>query len=318
MTPGPSARQKCPSSEVGGGRRCAAGSFWGANHSYSIAGYGSFQSHFCGQSGRTVRLILTCVHLFMGVHADLSQRRTPSLRPAPDLAEIGVAGQQQLKQPRSCSLALADSVRRRRCISPRPVRQACYCRQRRGRPVEPPASGAARHPVGRRNEGARLERRRRSIPLCRSRPSRLTSVNAREIIRQFDIVIDGSDNFPTRYLVNDACVFERKPLVYGSILRFEGQLSLFGAAGARAIAACSANRRRPTGAELRRRRCGRVSPASSARCRHSRRSSGSLASANRRQVDCCFSMRCSSAFARFRCGVTLRALCAAIIPRSPS
>ena len=60
---------------------------------------------------------------------------------------------------------------------------------------------------------------------------RITSANARRIVGQFDIVIDGSDNFPTRYLVNDACVFEGKPLVYGSILRFEGQLSLFGVAG---------------------------------------------------------------------------------------
>jgi adenylyltransferase/sulfurtransferase len=55
----------------------------------------------------------------------------------------------------------------------------------------------------------------------------LTSANAREIIRRFDLVIDGSDNFPTRYLVNDACVLERKPLVYGSIFRFDGQVSLF-------------------------------------------------------------------------------------------
>ena len=62
-------------------------------------------------------------------------------------------------------------------------------------------------------------------------PERLTSANAREIIRRFDIVIDGSDNFPTRYLVNDACVLERTPLVYGSIFRFEGQLSLFSTPG---------------------------------------------------------------------------------------
>lgn len=60
---------------------------------------------------------------------------------------------------------------------------------------------------------------------------RLTSHNARRIVREFDIVVDGSDNFPTRYLVNDTCVFEGKPLVYGSILRFEGQLSMFGAPG---------------------------------------------------------------------------------------
>ncbi len=60
---------------------------------------------------------------------------------------------------------------------------------------------------------------------------RLTSDNARQIVRQFDLVVDGSDNFPTRYLVNDSCVFERKPLIYGSILRFEGQLSVFCAPG---------------------------------------------------------------------------------------
>lgn len=60
---------------------------------------------------------------------------------------------------------------------------------------------------------------------------RLTSRNARRIVREFDIVVDGSDNFPTRYLVNDSCVLEGKPLVYGSILRFEGQLSMFGAPG---------------------------------------------------------------------------------------
>ncbi len=56
---------------------------------------------------------------------------------------------------------------------------------------------------------------------------RLTSVNTRAIVRDYDVVIDGSDNFPTRYLVNDACVLEGKPLVYGSIFRFDGQVSVF-------------------------------------------------------------------------------------------
>lgn len=70
-------------------------------------------------------------------------------------------------------------------------------------------------------------------PFVRVEPiaERLTSANARELIRAWDIVVDGSDNFPTRYLVNDACVLERRPLVYGSIFRFEGQLSLFGLPG---------------------------------------------------------------------------------------
>ncbi|HEX9108566.1 MAG TPA: ThiF family adenylyltransferase, partial [Longimicrobiales bacterium] len=55
----------------------------------------------------------------------------------------------------------------------------------------------------------------------------LTSENALEILRGYDVVIDGTDNFPTRYLVNDACVLLGKPYVYGSILRFEGQVSVF-------------------------------------------------------------------------------------------
>jgi adenylyltransferase/sulfurtransferase len=56
---------------------------------------------------------------------------------------------------------------------------------------------------------------------------RLSSENALDIIRDYDIVVDGTDNFPTRYLVNDACVLLGKPNVYGSIFRFEGQASLF-------------------------------------------------------------------------------------------
>lgn len=59
-------------------------------------------------------------------------------------------------------------------------------------------------------------------------PERLTSDNAFDTLRPFDIVVDGSDNFPTRYLLNDACVLLGKPYVYGAIFRFEGQASLFG------------------------------------------------------------------------------------------
>src|SRR5436305_7474435 len=60
--------------------------------------------------------------------------------------------------------------------------------------------------------------------------TRLTSENALELVRDYDIVVDGTDNFPTRYLVNDACVLAGKPNVYGSIFRFEGQASVFWAA----------------------------------------------------------------------------------------
>jgi molybdopterin/thiamine biosynthesis adenylyltransferase/rhodanese-related sulfurtransferase len=61
--------------------------------------------------------------------------------------------------------------------------------------------------------------------------TRLTSANALELFRDYDIVVDGTDNFPTRYLVNDACVLLGKQNVYGSIFRFEGQVSIFGAPG---------------------------------------------------------------------------------------
>jgi len=57
--------------------------------------------------------------------------------------------------------------------------------------------------------------------------TRLSSENALEIFREFDVIADGTDNFPTRYLVNDACVLTGKPNVYGSIFRFEGQASVF-------------------------------------------------------------------------------------------
>jgi adenylyltransferase/sulfurtransferase len=57
--------------------------------------------------------------------------------------------------------------------------------------------------------------------------TRLSSANALELFRPYDIVIDGTDNFPTRYLVNDACVLLKKPNVYGSIFRFDGQASVF-------------------------------------------------------------------------------------------
>ncbi len=58
-------------------------------------------------------------------------------------------------------------------------------------------------------------------------PLRLSADNAREILGAYDVIIDGTDNFPTRYLVNDACVLLGKPNVYGSIFRFEGQVSVF-------------------------------------------------------------------------------------------
>ncbi|MDX2128796.1 MAG: molybdopterin-synthase adenylyltransferase MoeB [Chloroherpetonaceae bacterium] len=57
--------------------------------------------------------------------------------------------------------------------------------------------------------------------------TRLTAKNAKDIVRLYDLIVDGSDNFPTRYLINDICFFLKKPLVFGSIFRFEGQVSVF-------------------------------------------------------------------------------------------
>ncbi len=57
--------------------------------------------------------------------------------------------------------------------------------------------------------------------------TKLSGENVMDIFKEYDIIIDGTDNFPTRYLVNDACVFLHKPNVYGSIFRFEGQATVF-------------------------------------------------------------------------------------------
>jgi len=76
---------------------------------------------------------------------------------------------------------------------------------------------SARDRIGELNPHVRME----------PHPDRLTSANALELFREYDVVVDGTDNFPTRYLVNDACVLTGKPNVYGSILRWEGQASVF-------------------------------------------------------------------------------------------
>lgn len=67
---------------------------------------------------------------------------------------------------------------------------------------------------------------------------RLSSENALSIFQPYDLIIDGSDNFPTRYLANDACVLSGKPLLYGAISQFEGQLSLFHARSSKAMGPC--------------------------------------------------------------------------------
>src|SRR6266567_3907474 len=83
--------------------------------------------------------------------------------------------------------------------------------------------------VGRKKLDSAADKLKAINPLINVRPfdTRLSSDNALELFRDFDIIADGTDNFPTRYLVNDACVLTGKPNVYGSIFRFEGQASVF-------------------------------------------------------------------------------------------
>ena len=83
--------------------------------------------------------------------------------------------------------------------------------------------------VGRKKLDSAADRLKAINPFVELRrfETKLTRHNALELFRDFDMVADGTDNFPTRYLVNDACVLSRKPNVYGSIFRFEGQASVF-------------------------------------------------------------------------------------------
>ena len=83
--------------------------------------------------------------------------------------------------------------------------------------------------VGRKKVDSARDRIRDANPHVEvvAHETRLTSENALEIVREYDLVVDGTDNFATRYLVNDACVLLGKPNVYGSIFRFEGQATVF-------------------------------------------------------------------------------------------
>ena len=87
--------------------------------------------------------------------------------------------------------------------------------------------------LGRPKLEAALARLRATNPHVRLEPhaARLDARNALELVAAYDLVVDGSDNFPTRYLVNDACVLAQRPDVWGAVFRFEGQASLFAAPG---------------------------------------------------------------------------------------
>ena len=92
-------------------------------------------------------------------------------------------------------------------------RQVAHTTARIGAPKTESAAAAAQAI----NPGVRIE----------AYPTRLTAANARALIRGYDIICDGTDNFATRFLVSDACVLEKRTLVSAAVLRFEGQLSVF-------------------------------------------------------------------------------------------
>ena len=148
------------------------------------------------------------------------------------MPEVGMEGQLKLKAGQGA----ADRRRRpRRAARPlsgrRRRRQHRHGRFRRRGLHQPAAPGHPRH-QGRRPQEARFRRRDACIDInphvnIDKHEVALTSENALDIFKDYDIVVDGTDNFPTRYLVNDACVLLGKPNVYGSIFRFEGQATVF-------------------------------------------------------------------------------------------
>lgn len=83
--------------------------------------------------------------------------------------------------------------------------------------------------IGKPKVHAAIERLKAQNPHClfNGYDARLTSENALQILKEYDIIVDGTDNFPTRYLVSDACVMLGKPLVFGSVFKFEGQVAVF-------------------------------------------------------------------------------------------
>ncbi|MFC6838842.1 molybdopterin-synthase adenylyltransferase MoeB [Xanthomonas theicola] len=103
-------------------------------------------------------------------------------------------------------------------------RQILHTEARIGQPKVESAAAA----LGALNAGVRVEAVR----------ERVTSVNVERLLQDVDVVLDGSDNFPARYLLNDACVKLGKPLVYGAVQRFEGQVSVFDAGRRRGQAPC--------------------------------------------------------------------------------
>jgi adenylyltransferase/sulfurtransferase len=147
------------------------------------------------------------------------------------LPEVGLAGQQKLRQSRvlcigagglgssACLYLVAAGIGRLGLVDGDPVELSNLQRQilHGTNDVGQSKTESAKRSLQRLNPRVEIE----------TYAERLTSANARGIINRFDVVLDCTDNFPARYLINDACVLLRKPTVYGAIFRFEGQASFF-------------------------------------------------------------------------------------------
>jgi len=148
------------------------------------------------------------------------------------MPEVGMDGQLKLKNAKVLLIGRGGWARRSVCILPPPAsaqlglvdfdvvdftnlqRQVTFGTSDVGKPK----SEAARARLANLNPDIQIQ----------SFETQLTSANALELFKDFDIIVDGTDNFPPRYLVNDAGILLGKPNVYGSIFRFEGQATVFG------------------------------------------------------------------------------------------
>ena len=148
---------------------------------------------------------------------------------------------------------------------------------------------------------------------------RLGAANVDRVIEGYDVVIDGADNFPTRYLLNDASVKHRIPVVHGSIFRFEGQVTVFKPFEGRATAASSPSLlRRSSRPHALRRASSVCCPASSERSRRQRPSSCSSESVSHSSDATSCTTRSKAASVRSTCAAIRSARSAANIQRSPS
>ena len=148
------------------------------------------------------------------------------------LSEVGRRGSAQAARVEGAAAGRRRARRALRALSRRSRhRHDRDRRRRRGRRVEPPAPGDPQHRARRdaRRRPRRRRRSRRSTPTSRwsSTTPASTRRNILDLIEPYDVIVDGADNFPTRYLLNDASVRLRKPVVSASILGFDGQISTF-------------------------------------------------------------------------------------------